>query len=383
MSTITPILDTLLHQVLGRRADMARFTATRPNAPLLAVARLPGARDATTQPGLQPERLLHSRPAGAARGADDGARAANARTSGVLPRAAGNMGTGGARAGAAAPGSAQLHFSPGARAISSLLSQFPAAPMAAAPARAPLFSGVRPPLPRMLAPALVQQLANSGVFYESHLLQWLGGKRSLKQLSQEPQARLNRPGAAGTSPAGQTPSAASALQAPARTVSTPAATTSAPASAAVANSGAAPSGLGAMGGAAAAELIHESLLPVVRQQLDVLSSAVFRWDGLAWPGVPMQWEVQEHEPPPHDPSDDMDDAADASRYSTRLKLELPVLGALEVQITLSADTLQMYAWAASHKGVAALQPHTETLQKRLERAGFDVASVRLLTETPA
>src|SRR5699024_2674622 len=94
------------------------------------------------------------------------------------------------------------------------------------------------------------------------------------------------------------------------------------------------------------ELIHETLLPVVRHQLEVLSSAVFRWHGLAWPGASLQWEVHEHEQPPHDWGGDSDNSGRAS-YSTRLKLEMPVLGTLEIRILLSSRNLEMYGWAAT------------------------------------
>ncbi len=378
MSTITPILDTLLHQVLGRRADMERFTATRPNAPLLAITRTAAPRDATAELGTQPQRLANAKNAGAARSAnaDGSARAGGTGAAGGEAAARGQTGTG------AAAGSSQLHFSREGQAIATLLSRFSTAPMATSYTRGPLFNGQQAPLAPVLASMLGQQLVNSGVFYESHLLKWVEGKRSLKQLAQEPQAQLNtsRPdsSAAGTP---RPPTAApGAAQTSAKGPS------SAPQAGPVAG---APTGAAApslaptspFGGATTAgEPIHESLLPVVRQQLDVLSSAVFRWEGLAWPDVPMQWEVHEHEQPLPDAAGA---EADDSQYSTRLSLELPLLGALEVRITLVANTVQLYAWAGSERGVDALKPQTDALQQRLERVGFDAASVRLITEAPA
>ncbi|MDV2218220.1 flagellar hook-length control protein FliK, partial [Burkholderia pseudomallei] len=41
-----------------------------------------------------------------------------------------------------------------------------------------------------LSLALVQAVAQSGLFYESHLAQWLAGQRTTAELAREPQARL-------------------------------------------------------------------------------------------------------------------------------------------------------------------------------------------------
>ncbi|MDP3616410.1 MAG: flagellar hook-length control protein FliK [Rhodoferax sp.] len=49
----------------------------------------------------------------------------------------------------------------------------------------------QPPLASMLAATLARTVASSGLFYESHLAQYAAGTRTLAQLAQEPQARLD------------------------------------------------------------------------------------------------------------------------------------------------------------------------------------------------
>ena len=64
-----------------------------------------------------------------------------------------------------------------------------------------------------LASALARFVDQSGLFYESHLTQWVMGQRPLSTLLQEPQASLRNPAQAPASP--QAPSASASPAAPA------------------------------------------------------------------------------------------------------------------------------------------------------------------------
>ncbi|MGA8784253.1 MAG: hypothetical protein WB542_02920, partial [Polaromonas sp.] len=55
----------------------------------------------------------------------------------------------------------------------------------------PLLPRSQPPLPHLLSATLARTVANSGLFYESHLAQYAAGTRTLGELAQEPQARLD------------------------------------------------------------------------------------------------------------------------------------------------------------------------------------------------
>ncbi len=91
----------------------------------------------------------------------------------------------------AATTSARESFSTAARVILDILDATDAAPLrSAAPIVAtPPGSGQTGPL----ASALARQVGQSGLFYESHLGQWLNGTRPLDSLMREPQAMLGRP----------------------------------------------------------------------------------------------------------------------------------------------------------------------------------------------
>lgn len=124
----------------------------------------------------------------------------------------------------AATTSARESLSTAARVILDILDGTDAAPLrSAAPIVAtPPGSGQA----GSLASALARQVGQSGLFYESHLGQWLNGTRALDSLMREPQAMLGRPPAppATTDPAQPVlqltyqPAAGAAAPAPAQAV---------------------------------------------------------------------------------------------------------------------------------------------------------------------
>ncbi|MDS0797238.1 flagellar hook-length control protein FliK, partial [Burkholderia pseudomultivorans] len=65
-----------------------------------------------------------------------------------------------------------------------------AAPGAPASAASAARDAAAPPPATALRAALAQAVSESGLFYESHLAQWLAGRRPLAALLREPQARL-------------------------------------------------------------------------------------------------------------------------------------------------------------------------------------------------
>jgi len=139
--------------------------------------------------------------------------------------------------------------------------------------------------PSILALALRTTLVRSGLFYESHLANWVVGQDSLDGLLQEPQ---NRPLA--EAPRG-------APQAPAN-----------------------------------------PLLALLTQQLQVLESPQFVWRGELWPGQPLEWMLR------HDAGQEQDgkaamggDETAGAGWESHLKLTLPQLGTVNVHIRLDAQ----------------------------------------------
>ncbi|MES1923812.1 flagellar hook-length control protein FliK [Salinisphaera sp. T31B1] len=340
MASITPILDTLLPQVLGRRGDIERFSATRPNSPLSAITSIASVRET---PG-------RGEPGGRATGPSEAL--AGSRSSRAVSAAApdGNETPTRAAAGVRAavsdsPGqasSARAHLSRAGETIAALMAGLADGPAKATSPAPPLVGSTgRMPTPAALALILGHQVVYSGLFYESHLGQWLEGRRPLSQLRQEPQAQrpvrpASEPSWSGSDAGAPAPSAKSAGD------------------------------------------VDERLLPLLRQQLDMLDQPVFRWQGQAWPGVPMAWQIERE---PHD-----DDRAEAhgedeirpASHRTALRLDLPSLGRVELQLSLGSGRVEVYAWAEHSHGRSMLEGDATTLAERLERAGCGHPRVQVL-----
>ncbi len=195
-----------------------------------------------------------------------------------------------------------------------------------------------PGLPRALAAALEQAVANSGLFYEAQQARWVQGEgHLLERLKRDPRNRPlrlevdQRPGA----PAG---SAGSPL--PSKREE-------------------------------AAPL--ESLL---RGQLQALETGRFCWHGEVWPGFTVAWEIETERPEDADREHGYGETE--ACWRTRLVLALPRLGRVDARVTLRADTVQVSLRPSSPETARALASARKTLEEALSSIGLRPASVQVL-----
>jgi hypothetical protein len=252
-----------------------------------------------------------------------------------------------------------------------------------------------PPLPAAaLALALAKTVDESGLFYESHLVQWAAGQRPTAALADEPQARIDsdaeqlpfefatriaaddpHAGAANTAPdmpadaraavrsiaLPQTPQQAAALAASVGDV--PASVFSAPSHAASTPQ------VSAQDSAVQASIaagINPATIPLVRQQLDLLATERFRWSGEAWPGARFDWEIAPQERDSHAPDPA---SGDDRAWRTRVTLSLPTLGTVDADLVLTGPHL-VARIKASASGAARLLADGETFRQQLDIAGI-------------
>ncbi len=403
MSGLTPILDTLLTQVLGRRADVqtAAFRAAeqavgevRPGAP---------ARPVESDSRLDP-RLLDPRLQGP-RGAE--AKDASQRV-GQAP--AEGAGTAASRGPERLPERASVtELSTSARIISRLLQ----------PARGDLPSVIRAPgqlldpaagEPRadQLAQRLGQSIRSSGLFYESHLTQGFQGKLPASERAREPQMRL-LPAPAGVvreavppaSSAGEG-SARVPLDSPRGTL--PAAATAAAAATAPDAPAEGPAKIAAASAREAlARLVEfdlelptdrpsrdtqlapeaqERIQSIVRHQLEMLGTPVLKWEGEVSNGFLMFMEITL---PHYDPEDGVERDADGQRqreaagqWSTNIELELPLLGEVAISLRHSPGALALDIATAQEDTAELLRGEVGQVVGRLEAMGFNAPAVRVV-----
>ncbi len=305
-----------------------------------------------------------------------------------------------------APPSIDTRWSAAARVIGAVLADLHAEPEPVRGA-APLWASPQEaPSSAVLAAALGRSVSGSGLFYESHLLEFAMGLRTLSQLAEEPQVRLmqplpmlQQPAVPGTPRAQPTAMAQPAVAQPAGAAPAAqihqAAVASASHMAAIAAM-AAPSGeermaslgAGETGAAnaparppapAAADLIHPQTAALVHQQLDLLATAVFRWSGQAWPDVPMAWSIHEETEQPGDAPEGRGDdrGAPLRRWTTTVSLTLPKLGAVDLRLSLAGEMVQAHLAASEAATLARLRSDGGELAPRLAAAGLRLQDLQI------
>ncbi|WP_280757404.1 flagellar hook-length control protein FliK [Polaromonas sp. CG_23.6] len=232
-----------------------------------------------------------------------------------------------------------------------------------------------------LAASLARTVGNSGLFYESHLAQFAAGTRALAELAQEPQARLDPSLKAALALPAAGPADSAQTLPPGERSLLPGSAHVAPQDAEGQDPGAKQGGTAATdaarSNAAGLAGIHPDAVALVRQQLELLAAPVFRWGGEAWPGVPMDWEIQEEARQPA-----ADDEAAPRTWSTRVALTLPSLKEVEVRISLVGSALQVHMAASENTTRSRLAESRAELPERLQALGLQLTGLQIGTLSP-
>jgi len=225
-----------------------------------------------------------------------------------------------------------------------------------------------------LVPQLRQAIVQSGMFYESHQAQWVANRMPTAALLAEPQGRLSAALSGGSAAAtAATPQApATSPTTPPREPATPAPATSTPAAAA--------SGAPAAATAVTAPVatmpapVAADLVPLVQQQLDALATQTYVWQGQAWPGQTMRWEIEREERGEREPND-----ADSGRgagsgdekpWQTRLTLTMPDLGEVRATLRLNGGDVTLALSADDTAAATRLASGGDALRTQLSAAGL-------------
>lgn len=176
--------------------------------------------------------------------------------------------------------------------------------------------------PRTLASALQHALRDSGLFYESHLRGWLDGHADLRDIRNEPQARLMEHASASAGDAG--------------------------------------------------ELLPPRLEYLVRQQLDVLARNTIEWHGLAWPG--QQASIAIHDETAHEPNEQAE-----RNWRVRLELTVPTLGPVCADLRLAGNRLsvQLNGDAAATPALRHARADLAAALGALDSQGVSVAPIHI------
>ena len=271
------------------------------------------------------------------------------------------------------------------------------------------------PLPvAELAAALRRTVDESGLFYESHLAQWLSGQRPVESLAGEAQNRLSdaqsqlplelnhdadetnawaqgRPSAstgaaafaAAVAAARGTPEGPQTQSARFTTfdlathdiIETPGDPTRAAQGGATAHAAAADDAAAHQQQSMTAAL-HPATIPLVRQQLDLLATGQFRWTGEAWPGARLDWTIEQEGDEWRRSGNGAASSDDEYPWRTRLTLSLPTLGTVDAELTLTGSRLVARV-QASPGGAERLAAQGDTFRQRLAEAGIELSGLSI------
>lgn len=191
--------------------------------------------------------------------------------------------------------------------------------------------------PAELALALRTALVRSGLFYESHLANWVAGQDSLDGLMQEPQNRQAAEPARSAAALALTDAMGMAEQRPANPMHT-----------------------------------------LLTQQLQVLESPQLAWRGELWPGQTLEWQIsRDTDPQTNDPNGTSAHENKAG-WESHLKLSLPQLGTLNVTIKLDAQQAFSIRMVPEQADTAPLlQQNQPQLVDQLAAAGCTLQSLKV------
>ncbi|MBA5686417.1 flagellar hook-length control protein FliK [Rugamonas apoptosis] len=231
-------------------------------------------------------------------------------------------------------------LSAAARVLTTVLTAAPATP-AGAPVvltgKTPLVAAGAPPVPEQLAQQLQTTIAQSGLFYESHVAEWVKGERSLPDLMREPQMQRQQQALADG---------------------------------------------GARAQAGGPDL---SAALMINQQLHAHEQGRVQWQGEAWPGQPMQWEVRrEQRDSDSQRRGDGRDGADGQPeqvWRSGVRFRFPLLGQVAASVTLVGDQVQIQVQTGSDQSAVTLRAYAGLLEQAMAAAGAPLSSLTISADT--
>ncbi|WP_442035103.1 flagellar hook-length control protein FliK [Pseudoduganella sp. RAF19] len=230
----------------------------------------------------------------------------------------------------------QPTLSPAARAISTALSAAyttPGVPVTIN-GKTPLSDG-GPPDTAKLDQNLKQALGDSGLFYESHVAEWAEGKRPLQDLQREPQMQRMAQAAA------QTPAEA------------------------------------------ANKLLNGpdlSAAQMINQQLHTQEQGKVIWQGQAWPGQPMQWEIERDRRDGGKQQERGGERESEPVWRSGVRFRFPMLGKVGAKVTMVGEQVHIQVESGSEDTAATLRAWASMLQGAMDAAGAPLASLTISAE---
>jgi hypothetical protein len=117
-------------------------------------------------------------------------------------------------------------------------------------------------------------------------------------------------------------------------------------------------------------LVAPDLTAIVQQQLEALATQTYVWQGLAWPGQTMRWEIDEDagQRPESDENP-------SPSWQTRLVLDMPSLGEVRAALRLTGGEVMLTLSAVTDSSAERLSESSADLRAQLQSAGLNVSGL--------
>lgn len=221
-----------------------------------------------------------------------------------------------------------------------------------------------------IAGALQNAVAFSGLFYESHVAQWVMGTRPASDLLREPAAKRSLVTLNGTPqsiPAEPSTPDLGRLMANVREwVGGERALSDL-----LRTSRGTPEqdGLTALAGKLP-ELPGNEAIKLINLQLDTLEQKRIMWQGELFPGQPLEWEISDDTPEQRNELSEPE-----TSWNSTVRFTLPTLGSVSATIRLSGEHVQVQVNTANEETAATLRNHGPLLADALGAAGSKLDSL--------
>ena len=312
-----------------------------------APAALPGAARGAGLPGnVQPglpagadaAADIDAQPAATAASAAQGGRTAGAEATRPQSLAATLLGKAPLTASADLPGldhtTPQSTLSSTARALATVLPAAGQMAQLALVGKSALFGNAAPDTDK-LTQKLHDTISKSGLFYESHVTEWVKGERPLADLMREPQMQQMQQ-----------------LQRLAQ------------------RSGEALARLGPGG---------PDLTPaqMVNQQLHTQEQGRVQWNGEAWPGQQMQWEVKREQNQQHGSRQQPEAESQEQVWRSGVRFRLPMLGKVGATVTMVGDQVHVQLNTDTDDAATTLRAYAGQFESAMAAAGALLSSLAI------
>lgn len=242
-------------------------------------------------------------------------------------------------------------------------------------AKTPLLASPAALDPGKVATALQNSLATSGLFYESHLHEWVSGNRPQADLAHEPQAQMRGSWHQPASPA--VPHDGTKINLAQLAVNMRDLGESAQTLANLIRDAQLQPGNPASTDAdlitatqAALPTVEPETARMINLQLHALEHQTVRWHGELWPGQPMDWEISEDKP-----EGGSRENPEPKSWTSVVRFQLPHLGEISATVRLVGERVHVQVGTSTDDTASALREYGGMLSDALEAAGAPLDSL--------